>query len=982
MPLGRSAYRHATRYSPIPSTEHLWVSEDLLSSTFHRFVSNQRRYGSHVPGPLEARRRLDKRRNTALASVVGAGPMDDAACLLGLNGTEHLKQSNSGLWRRNTGPPPPPVPLYGENINKLEDSAVHAPTEKLEFYTPDPDETIRDQLTERSRDCRSTGELEEVVRELKIDLRQDSSYSRLLFECLCSKVDQLMVHPSELKAFLDNPHLNTTGSGNHLEAVMRYLCGSTESRDLRLGLASTPSAYVQDGIMRALELGRIYSGELKAIINALAKSESLYHRDHPKATRISRIYRDMWKHIGLCGVYGHKDMDKTLVETWLGALLERCQRTDMSLVLSILLGTANHVADKGVWVQRFISHWFGSNYVHSQVSIYRLAAFLKPFHPDLIATSVTCIQRALLSSGQLPLLAEFLKGLHPECFAASVHNVTRALLYSREPLQLARFFSQIQPDLVATTITNVTKSLMFSNEIHLLRKYLTTVQPDLAVMSITDVIRTLESSGELHMLAEFLGQVQLGLAQKSILDVTRALLTSVEPRSLATLLGHFYTKSCVNFLLRTTRALVASQELDLLKRWRQTLSSLMEADKLRVAYSLVSRQHMTKDLTSKSKELSMQQHVCRIIDGLWILHTMRADNYKREDYVREEDPLYQPTKVLYRFYDQVRDDPVKNIWDNLIEEIQDKRHEFILGMLAEDLMSEDPRTPEVSILTQRLRKYTSRRLNLSGVFKGRMLYDRIGRYGFFQQIAEMIQDLDFTSPEFIQKALHIARTGDAYEVRDLCRLLRSNISFNIALAFSRPPSEPIDRSSIRQSLFHYNLPLRTTKSPDPYTAMETIHSVVIAVACSEHLTSRVAFQYTQWFYRLLSHHSAPLGPPLARAIYHAGVVRMRKEGRVVGLDQYQYIMSLMAYMEEPHVVEALKRENWSLEKAIFRSQKRQAMFDMFVDDEDPEEMCLATTILSDQQKGVIQEAMQEPTSQKDPEFDRFMDEILEDDERS
>lgn len=92
--LGRHACRHALHPSH-PATlaqfpDHVCISEDLLLAyTSRRFAFDQRRHGSQVPGPLEARRRLAKRRNTALASVAGSGPLDDVGCLFGRDGKSH-----------------------------------------------------------------------------------------------------------------------------------------------------------------------------------------------------------------------------------------------------------------------------------------------------------------------------------------------------------------------------------------------------------------------------------------------------------------------------------------------------------------------------------------------------------------------------------------------------------------------------------------------------------------------------------------------------------------------------------------------------------------------------------------------------------------------------------------------------------------------------------------------------------------------------
>lgn len=98
MSIGRHAYRHASTAPLI--TDHVWISEDFLATTFCRFANGgsggagrkqQRRYESRAPGPLEARRRLAKRRNTALASIAGSGPLGDISCLFGKNGREHVK---------------------------------------------------------------------------------------------------------------------------------------------------------------------------------------------------------------------------------------------------------------------------------------------------------------------------------------------------------------------------------------------------------------------------------------------------------------------------------------------------------------------------------------------------------------------------------------------------------------------------------------------------------------------------------------------------------------------------------------------------------------------------------------------------------------------------------------------------------------------------------------------------------------------------
>ncbi|PYI36349.1 hypothetical protein BP00DRAFT_491874 [Aspergillus indologenus CBS 114.80] len=107
MSLGRHAYRHAVHPASSSSglIDHVWISDDLLASTFRSFVKSQRRHASRVPGPLEARRRLAKRKNCALAPMTGALPPDPH--LFGRGGRQHF------LW--NGDPAPASSPLSSPN---------------------------------------------------------------------------------------------------------------------------------------------------------------------------------------------------------------------------------------------------------------------------------------------------------------------------------------------------------------------------------------------------------------------------------------------------------------------------------------------------------------------------------------------------------------------------------------------------------------------------------------------------------------------------------------------------------------------------------------------------------------------------------------------------------------------------------------------------------------------------------------------------
>jgi len=60
----------------------LWITDDVLANAYHIFFrvsQTRKRFGSSVPGPLEAQRRLAKRKLAGLAAAKGAVPFDFGA---------------------------------------------------------------------------------------------------------------------------------------------------------------------------------------------------------------------------------------------------------------------------------------------------------------------------------------------------------------------------------------------------------------------------------------------------------------------------------------------------------------------------------------------------------------------------------------------------------------------------------------------------------------------------------------------------------------------------------------------------------------------------------------------------------------------------------------------------------------------------------------------------------------------------------------
>lgn len=102
----------------------IWITDDLLVETYRRFVKtsshyNCRRHGSHVPGPLEARRRQARRRIGLVAGTGASLAPFDLGALLGLNARPPVEWETSWKWEAPTIRPAPSSPPSPPFLSKL-----------------------------------------------------------------------------------------------------------------------------------------------------------------------------------------------------------------------------------------------------------------------------------------------------------------------------------------------------------------------------------------------------------------------------------------------------------------------------------------------------------------------------------------------------------------------------------------------------------------------------------------------------------------------------------------------------------------------------------------------------------------------------------------------------------------------------------------------------------------------------------------------
>jgi hypothetical protein len=111
------ACRRAVHSLNPPPSSYVWITDDLLDLTVNRFFRSgcrhQKRHGSQVPGPLEARRRAVKRRMTLQAHLPSAGP---SLPLFSFGALFAGRLSPKQLWRYE--PPSAPISPDALNIRK------------------------------------------------------------------------------------------------------------------------------------------------------------------------------------------------------------------------------------------------------------------------------------------------------------------------------------------------------------------------------------------------------------------------------------------------------------------------------------------------------------------------------------------------------------------------------------------------------------------------------------------------------------------------------------------------------------------------------------------------------------------------------------------------------------------------------------------------------------------------------------------------
>lgn len=393
-------------------SNHIWISDELLSEAFNRYVRvshASRRYGSNVPGPLEARKRAAKRRMGCAVAASNMGPPGgDFGALFG-GGNGGNKVENGWSWTAPGSQPAPrkeAVDVWGWGAKK--------PKQLAEWEQPLEIPRPGKELVEESR--------------IAFDaLLQDAQHIGTL-----DKPD-IAILSGFLTSSADEP------AAKNLSRLIEWLPGRSVSN-----LAwEAITALIRDKI----KLVSIDNEELLEIIRGLPRVLD-WQRDDLARWRLHGIYASFSRCLD-----GRQLSDSLIYQ----ALFEEVHKTTLdkqacSGLLSMLTKTMNNFANAELLAENVsltflaIRSHAGTNLARTGL-ISQLSVILAHTPPDAILELLTLSTRRILEHGQpahrfmRPRAVKWLKCLGQSSLAGHMSLVYAELSHKLRPSQLAEHFA-------------------------------------------------------------------------------------------------------------------------------------------------------------------------------------------------------------------------------------------------------------------------------------------------------------------------------------------------------------------------------------------------------------------------------------------------------------------------------------------------------------------------------------------------------------
>ncbi|KLJ13472.1 hypothetical protein EMPG_11575 [Blastomyces silverae] len=310
--------------------DHIWICDELVNEGFYRFARHHKRYGSSVPGPLEAQKRLSRRRHAALALMGSSSPAVDPAILCGRpqqNSDVHPIGANPwSLQAQEAFPylyndaPPVPQPLGADNAQTSEFDSI--PDSPAPTSTPSYD-FLKEHLSSSAWRSSSLDEFRQYITLLGLDLRERPLVSQIaLSEIL---LVQNRVGRSkrwdidELHDFFSDPFLNVPAAENYVTLVEH--CVMHTERKSRL--------YAHFRFLkRSIMLGLVPVEEICKIIK-LIPSIKTKTPEHGKSTigkanpgDVATCYQAIWDGLKSSPVLTPSDLGRETMALWVEEILK------------------------------------------------------------------------------------------------------------------------------------------------------------------------------------------------------------------------------------------------------------------------------------------------------------------------------------------------------------------------------------------------------------------------------------------------------------------------------------------------------------------------------------------------------------------------------------------------------------------------------------------------------------------------------------
>lgn len=336
----------------------------------------------------------------------------------------------------------------------------------------------------------------------------------------------------------------------------------------------------------------------------------------------------------------------------------------------------------------------------------------------------------------------------------------------------------------------------------------------------------------------------------------------------------------------------------LLERWRHCLSNLSNISALATSQAWLDLPVAYYENNAKMEQvppiLPVQQ---RIILRLWALRTLSRSLGPM--YHHRPRPTDRPIYFLLGLYETSTQRTDGSFLSDLLRGIQTLNlpHSSLL-LLAVNIKMKKNITKNAR---RTLENLETSQISLTDVWADPSTFNGIRAlfYGTFEQ---MFRRLDITSPESVEECLRLARVGDSKSIWSVLRILRNHTPFKLCLNKAWVPLPHPDE----MALVRYHAGPRDSQSPDPHAAVDFVHRLAVAISCSHNLTPSRSFHLIHLLYDYLRRHGGPVYPSLVQAMYHAGVVRYRREGRRVSPTQYEYILWIVSKFEGREVARQLR----------------------------------------------------------------------------